>query len=351
MNETRATSDPPDTAEGLSVLFPVTAFVRYFPYVLGFGLVVGLVAGLQSLVTPRVYEVTTSFVTERAEPRSGGLAGSLLGQLGVAYSGPDSDSPRFFADLIMSREILIATLHRTVTSPSENGTEHRVLVFHALGGENITAPEEIRRAIRTLRSMIDTQVSNTGVVTVQVRSPSPATAEAVAIALMDLLNRFNLERRQGRAQQERAFVEERAREHEAKLREAESDLQRFLQQNRAFQNSPELVFEHDRLQRKVSMRQQLVTALLESSERARIEEVRNLPVLTLVDGPEGAAEPRPRYTILRVIAGVLFGGALAWVGAVVRLLWIRLREGGDPAVLELRGAWAGLRSMLPGHWT
>jgi len=348
MNDAHTISDSsPETAEGVSVLFPVTAFVRYFPYVAGLGLIVGLAAGFQSLLTPRMYEVTSSFVTERAEPRSGGAAGSLLGQLGVVFSGPDSESPRFFADLIMSREIMLATLHRNVTSPGDNGTERGFLVFHALGGERITEPEEIRRAIRTLRSMINTQVSATGVVTVQVRSESPATAEAVAIALMDLLNRFNLERRQGRAQQERAFVEERAREQEARLREAESDLQRFLQQNRAFQNSPELLFEHDRLQRKVNMRQQLVTALLESSERARIEEVRNLPVLTLVDGPEGAAEPRPRHTVLRVIAGVLFGAALGWVAGMVRLSWIRLREGGDPAVLELRGAWSGLRSILP----
>ena len=42
----------------------------------------------------------------------------------------------------------------------------------------------------------------------------------------------------------------------------------FLVENRQFSNSPQLIFEHDRLERQVTMRQELVTAMAQAYEQA-----------------------------------------------------------------------------------
>ena len=66
---------------------------------------------------------------------------------------------------------------------------------------------------------------------------------------------------------------------------AERAREDFLRQNRGFGNSPELMSEHDRLQRQVAMRQEVYTSLLRSQEQARIDAVRDTPLLAFIDTP------------------------------------------------------------------
>ena len=84
---------------------------------------------------------------------------------------------------------------------------------------------------------------------------------------------------------------------------AEDSLKAFMFENRQFSNSPQLVFEEDRLQRQVSMRQDLVSAIAQAYEQARIEEVRNLPVITVIDHPEPPALADPRGRLMMLVLG------------------------------------------------
>jgi uncharacterized protein involved in exopolysaccharide biosynthesis len=84
----------------------------------------------------------------------------------------------------------------------------------------------------------------------------------------------------------------------------------FYRQNRYFANSPELKAEEGRLQRQVSLRQQLYVSLAQSLEGAKIEEVRNTPVFTLLDRPQGSVEPTDRNLPAKVFVGALTGTLL-----------------------------------------
>jgi uncharacterized protein involved in exopolysaccharide biosynthesis len=109
---------------------------------------------------------------------------------------------------------------------------------------------------------------------------------------VELLNEFNLETRQSQALEEGRFVSARMAEAQEELREAEEALKTFLQQNRQFRNSPELVFEHDRLQRQVAMRQEIFTSLAQSHEQSRIDAVRDTPVITVIASRSARRSPR-----------------------------------------------------------
>jgi uncharacterized protein involved in exopolysaccharide biosynthesis len=85
------------------------------------------------------------------------------------------------------------------------------------------------------------------------------------------------------------------------------------------------MFEHDRLQRRVTMRQQLVTALSEAYARARIEEVRNAPPLTVIEPARLPAFPDARgllsKSVVALVVGMLLGITLAVIREVTLSRW------------------------------
>jgi uncharacterized protein involved in exopolysaccharide biosynthesis len=102
-------------------------------------------------------------------------------------------------------------------------------------------------------------------------------------------------------------VEQQLGQAQDELRGAENMLQSFLQENREYRTSPKLSFEEDRLARAVSSKQDVVNTLARSYEEARIEEVRNTPVLTVLEHPELPAVPDSRHIVVRTLLGALIG--------------------------------------------
>jgi uncharacterized protein involved in exopolysaccharide biosynthesis len=129
----------------------------------------------------------------------------------------------------------------------------------------------------------------------------------IARAVLDQVNVFNLNRRQEQAAGERQFIEGRLADAQAQLSQAENNLEGFLSENRDFRSSPSLTLEYDRLNRNVNSRQSLYNALATSYEQAKIEEVRDLPVITVLEPPELPILPDPRGGKRRVLIGVIAG--------------------------------------------
>ena len=84
------------------------------------------------------------------------------------------------------------------------------------------------------------------------------------------------------------------------LQEAENRLAGFLKVNRDYQNAPDLRFQYDRLNREVSIQQQLFVSLAQSFEQAKIDEVRDTPVISVVEAPEVPARPDSRFLAIKV---------------------------------------------------
>ena len=109
----------------------------------------------------------------------------------------------------------------------------------------------------------------------------------------------------------------------------------FLQANRNFANSPTLTFEFERFQREVALQQQVLVALAQSFEEARIREVRDVPVITVIESPSLPVRPDRRGRALRGLLGVLLGGSLGALVAFTRGMFARRREEGDEEAARL----------------
>ena len=134
--------------------------------------------------------------------------------------------------------------------------------------------------------------------------------------LLELLNRFNQETRRGQASAERKFTEERLAIVKQDLRKAEDAQEGFLQTNRVV-SAAQLKLQQDRLEREVRMQQELYTNLAKAYEQAKIDEVRDTPVITVVEQPEAAARPDSRSIATKAVASLVAGFILAAIVALI----------------------------------
>jgi uncharacterized protein involved in exopolysaccharide biosynthesis len=289
---------------------------------MGFAFIVGVVM----LLSRRHYTAVATFT-----PQSRRLPSTLSGlasQFGLSLPGAETNqSPAFYADLLGSREVLEGVVDSQYTIPVDGKEESGTLV-DLFKSDGRTPALKREAAIRRLRQATEVATSiKTGVVQLKVRMRYPELARLVAERFLELVNSFNLRSRQSQASAERQFTEQRVAEVRLELKAAEDREQEFLQRNRDFRNSPELTFTHDRLAREVAMRQQIYTGLMQAYEQAKIEEVRDTPVITVIERPETPARPDPRGTVRKTFLALLLGGMIG----VFLALWREFVRQADPA--------------------
>jgi tyrosine-protein kinase Etk/Wzc len=272
------------------------------------------VAVVYSLTRERTWTSDASFMPQEGSGNAA-LSG-LAAQFGVPISRAGAgETPAFYAELIHSRAILDAALDSTFTFVREGRQRtlplSEIMSPRAEGGSR-------ERALLTLRNAVGVSTAReTGLIRISVTTEHPQLSERVAALLLDLVNEFNTEKRQVQAASERRFVQERLAQARNELAETESEFQSFEERNRRIE-SPQLVLARGRLQHELSLRQHLVTSLAEAFEQARIEEVRNLPLITIIDRPAVAERPNGRGTLFRSLFALAFGFAIAAAYALVQ---------------------------------
>ncbi|HVT40282.1 MAG TPA: hypothetical protein VHE78_14670 [Gemmatimonadaceae bacterium] len=315
---------------------------RFILVVAGFGLMLSVVGAF--LTVPK-YTSSFSFSPQTSQdPSRAGLA-SLAGQLGISVGGA-SEAPQLYAELVSTRDVLSPIARDSFALAPGDGKRVPLATFLGIRGADPQVVEE--RTLRNLRTRIvaaSAATRTSGVVSVTVRTKSAEVSFEIAERLLDGLNQFNLATRKSQAGEERRFTEGRLAAAKVALRAAEDSLQNFLFANRQFGNSPQLTFQRERLQREVSLRQQVVLGLAQQYEDARIREVRDTPVITVIEKPAlpAMADPRGRGviivlgTFLALLLGI--GLVLVWEG------WNRQRraESADPSYSVLASEWNSLR--------
>ncbi|HEV8357458.1 MAG TPA: GNVR domain-containing protein [Gemmatimonadales bacterium] len=298
-------------------LTALTPFVRRWKLLVGLPLAAGVLGLGLSILVPSNYTAATTFTPEASSSTSlpGNLAGlvGLASQFGAAMPGAGADTPEFFAKVLTSRELLRSTLLSEFTDPQAAGAPGKRTLLSALDVSGDTESEKLNEGIRQFEKKVIASVDKTtGIVSLEVELRSADLAAGVANRMVELLNVFSLERLQLHSRAERRFAEQRLAQAQQELDAAEQRQLEFLQANRRYTDSPLLVFEADRLQRKVQLRQDVVLTLQREYEEARIAEVRDLPVLTIIDkATPPDKRSSPKYLLNVLVAGIS-GGLLAF---------------------------------------
>ncbi len=307
--------------DGVSILRFLNLCLRHWRLILGLPLAAVVVTAFVVLLWPRTYTSSASFMPQSSDGDVSQLSG-LAASLGFTLPGTSAgESPEFYVTLISSRDILDATIEHPYTIGETGGGEPRTGTLIELYGVNGDTPGvRLLEARKRLAEDMQARVrADAGLVELSVRARWPELAEQIASRVLDLVNEFNLETRQSQAGDEREFVEGRLQQAQDELMVAEDSMAAFLQRNRrGYETSPELQFEYGRLQRRVTLRQDIVNTLSENYERARIDEVRNTPVITIVDDPIVPPRADRRGLIIKTLLAAIAALVIAITIAVLR---------------------------------
>lgn len=286
------------------------------------------------LLRPPQYLAEARFAPQRGEQAGASQFAGIAAQFGLNLGGGGPSEPlEFYVELLRSRMLLEATVAMPVPA-SANGARGTVADVLAPGEP---ASRQRARAVRELAERLQVLPDvRSNLVTVRLALADASLAETVLQRLIELVQEFNIEKRQTSAAAERRFVEGRLKEAERELRAAEAELQRFMSRNRRWRESPLLGMQATQLQSTVTLRQDVYTSLAQSFEKARIDEVRNTPVITVIDQPIGSARRTGGSLplVLVLALGLGFVLAVAWVATREYLAMQRQRDPAGYAALR-----------------
>lgn len=277
------------------------------------------------------YTATVSFIAAQDQSSampSGGIA-ALASQFGISPAA-GSESPEFYAALLADRSILDPVVQDTFLTTK--GSRTSLLDLLDAGGREPARKLEL--AAKKLGERSSTSVDDqTNIVTLTVELPDPVVAAEVANLLVARLDTFNQVSRRTEARARRVFVENQLADAKRALSAAEDSLREFYVRNRRIEDSPTLLFEEARLKRSVDLQDNLFQSLSQQYQQARIDEVRDTPVLTVL---QPALVPTKRAWPRRGVSA-LFGAVTAAVVILAWITWIELADR-NPTAAAVRAA-------------
>lgn len=325
-------------ADGEVSLYAVaTALLRHRWRILTWMLIGGFVTAFIVWSRPALYVASASFVPQETDAGRAGLA-SLAGQFGVSLpSANQSLSPDFYSKLLKSRRLMLQVVRDTFVVPEMGGRRMPFFALFDIQGSDASREDE---AVKLLADMVSapTPARTTGIVEVSVATRWPSVSLAIASALVNGVNDYNQRTRKTQATAERQFLEGRLATVSADLRGAEDRMQHFLAANRQIGNSPELTFDRERIQRELLLRQQVFTSLTQAYEDARLREVRDTPVIAMVEVPTVSPRPLPRARGIRILLGMLLAGFIGALPALRTGMSSGKEMRGNPDADEFLGA-------------
>ncbi len=155
-----------------------------------------------------------------------------------------------------------------------------------------------------------------GVISLSAETRWPELSIDIVRAYLETINNFNTRRRSSTARLQREFVERRVDDAYVELQAREDALQSFHLRNRVIQDSPGLLARERALERQVTVSQEVYLALRRQLETARLEEVNDTPVITVIDRASLPGRKSSPHRKLIAISAGLFAAVLVAVGVL-----------------------------------
>jgi len=268
------------------------------------------------LVLPSSYRAQSVFLPSAhiaQESMSGGIGAlqQAARQFGVDIGGEAStDRSYLFPLIIESRPFLTNLL--SSTPPLDGG---HTLLEH-LDVSTDESRKTVAKGVDKLRDDVIKLVfdARSGASTLHVTTHDPELSAWLANLMTSKLDSLLVTMRTEFAGEKAAFVSTRVMEVGENLEAAERDLKSFREHNRHTAGSPDLMLQEGRLIRDVELNQTLFIELMAQHELAKIDKVRTLPDVILIETaipPVKRFSPRlSRWILMGALIG--FGLALGW---------------------------------------
>lgn len=305
--------------EEFSLLQIATAILRIRRLLVLLPLGLAILTGTVVLLLPLKYTSRVSFTAATATGLPSQLAG-LASQFNVTLPGQDNtQGPEFYADLVRRPEALVELVEASYRVADDGGDSTEKTFIELYEIDESTRGRTVAAAVNLLGSEVLSldPNRNTGVLSVTVRTKWPEVSQQLATRILAQVDAYNLNNRQTHAKAESMFFTERMKVAREELRAVEDSAEQFLKRNREFRSDPQLLFQYERLQRAIMLRQGVFETLSQGLEQARIETVRSTPSISVVEQPLLALRFDRRNTLVKVVAAAFVGFVVVMALAIM----------------------------------
>lgn len=260
--------------------------------------------------SPAYYSSTITILPESSE-NANPLSVASRGLFSI--TGATISTNNLYEEIIMSRKLMYRILERKF--PLDKSKEEVTLLSILDIGEPIFE-KKIQKGYKLMtKELVDVSTNPKDITSVTVYSRQRKLAPLIAKALVEELDAFNRNTAMQKAKENRLFIEERLKDTEDSLIKAEEILKEFREKNKRIEKSPQLQLEIGRLQRELSVQSEVFLTLRKEYELVKIEEVKNLPMLRILDEPvipfEKSRPMRTREMMISIIVSFVIGISLA----------------------------------------
>jgi len=306
---TPSTTEKPsiDVAEIAASLWGARKIITY--------VVVGatVVAAIVSLLLPNYYLSTATLLPETERSKLASL-GNLSDLATLAGLNPGEVSlVKLYPRIITSETVLKNVIYDRYYSQY---LKDSVNLVDFLDIKEKTPAKVYEEALKVLRDKLDVESDiKTSIVSISIETKDPKISADIVNNIVYELDKFIRTKRTTNATEQRKWIEARLQEVKGDLERSENALKDFREKNRRVLDSPELLLEQARLGREVEINSALYTELKKQYELIKIEEIKNIPIITVMDAGRPAAwKTRPkRATIVATVFVLSFVAAAGYV--------------------------------------
>jgi len=276
-----------------------------------------------SLLLPQYFKSTTTILPESDKSRVAGMGGitDFAAMAGVNLGG-ESSFGKLYPAIIRSESVLEPVIRKRYWL---EGLSDSADLMRYWDLEDEPPARAFERALRVLRDELEVEMDvKSGLTTLSIETKDAHLSAEMLNELTQELDRFLRTKRTTRATEQRRWIEQRLIEVKSDLTRAEELLTRFRVENRRVTDSPRLLLQQERLTRDVTLQSTLFLELKKQHEFARIEEIKNLPVVNVIVVARPAAEKsKPKRSV--VVLGLTFVSIVTFAAERVirRVYWGR----------------------------
>ena len=256
---------------------------------------------------PKLYTAEATILPELEKNKLLGLGGmsDLAAVTGLSLG--ESPVSKLYPMIITSARILREVIYgRYATLAVSDSVD--LIRFWKIDGDN--EEEKFERALKKLRARMDVSFDNRlGTLALKVDLEEPRLAADVANKITNELDLYTRTKRRTSVTAQREFIEQRLQEVDQSLKNAENTLRSFREKNRRIVDSPQLMLEQGRLERDIQINSTIFVELKKQVEIAKIEEIKNIPIINVLDTarvPIEKSYPRRRLVVSTVFLLSLF---------------------------------------------
>ena len=295
-----------------------------------------LVLAYTYTLTP-LYKSEISLYPVTSSPTSAGMSQLQSMASSFGYDVGGSEANFNIPDVVKSQRIKLSILNKkwhfdelneNMTFPEYWHKDDKPGIISRIFGEKEENPELIRLkqetdGLKKINERITvTESKKTGLITVSVLSEEPKLSKDIVTYIAEALISYINDVQGKRAGENRQFIEERIAEASAQLEKSEESLKSFREENRSIKDSPELQMQLERLMRDAEVNKQVFITLKQQYEIARIEEVKEAPVVNVLDeGREAVEKDWPKRFFICCSISILL-----CIIFVIFLLFIRIQR-------------------------